>query len=428
MMLFIKRIFQISRSLTLILLLLIFAFQSNGQQLKGSVVDSITLEPLPYVNVRVLGSLRGSLTNSKGQFEIDLSDFNKEEDSLEISQLSYKTRRLALNSLSDSIYIQLQTDHFTLNEVVVSPQPPEEYIKEAIKRIPDNYVNQPYNTRVYFREVITLNGKYLNRTEAIMNAYNLPITYKGEDTSRLQLIALRHFNEEDEAVGTVKIKKKKKKQDRIDSTIIASVNAMTRDNGPYMILDSSLERRWYFAEEEKVLGDYNFRFKKIMPYENRKLLHIGYGDKKREEKDRENGYVYLEENSLAIESYMYQYDNIPAKIKAALFVFGYDLDKLELKIISTSQPTDSGYISEKAILRATVGAEKMKLFGENIPIKMVIEAVMIVLDHEIPYKSLCNDGIIIQKGKSLYRQAEPNPNHPIWDRYKGVITPEGTNF
>lgn len=400
----------------------------SAQNIHGQVIDSITFEPLPYVNVKIKGTLIGTLTNTNGRFKIRLSDAKIEKDSLEISFLSYNKKLISLSSHKDSILIKLASTAFTLSEVIVSPQPPEEYIKEAIKRIPENFANQPYNTRIYFREVIKLNGKYLNFTEAIMEAYNLPFTGNPNDSSRLQLIAMRHINEENEAVKSVKLKRKKKKQDEIDSIIIKAAKDMSKQGGPYMLLDSSLVRRWYKYETKQVLGDYHFRFKSVLPYQDRKLLDISYGDKKKERNDKEHGSVYLEENSLAIESFTYGYNTVPVAINAAMFVFGYTINDLSIQVKTTTQPTDSGYIDDFAILRANIDMEKLKLFKSNIPIKFEMEAVMIVLDYTIPATKLCTDGVILKRGEALYQQGEPNPNHPIWQKYKGVILPEGKGF
>ena len=200
------------------------------------------------------------------------------------------------------------------------------------------------------------------------------------------------------------------------------------EQGPYAILDSTLEKRWYYSDSETVLGDYHFRFKNVLPYEDRKLLNISYGDKKKEKNDKEQGYVYLEENSLAIESYRYGYNTVPGAIKAALLLFGYNMEEFKIDVKATSQPTDSGYIPEVAMMRFDVGVEKIKMFSSNIPIDLQIEAVVIVLDHEIPASNPYTDGIILKRGVAIHEQAEPNPDHPIFKEYKGLILPEGGAF
>jgi hypothetical protein len=400
----------------------------KAQVLKGTVLDSNTLEPIPYVNVKVPGTLTGTLTNMEGAFQLDISEIEPLPDSVQFSLLSYKRLVLPTTDLMDSSVIKLPANAFTLAEVVVSPRPAEDYIREAIERIPQNCIDTTYNTKVYFREVIKLNGVYLNYTEAIMNAYNLPITGKPGDSTRLQIIAMRHVSEMEKGIETVQFKKNKKKQAEIDTAIIDLVQSMVNENGPYMLLDSSLERRWYSQDMEKMLKNYHFQFRNITPYEDRKLLNITYSDKKKEEKGWEKGHVYLEENSLAIESYGYKFDKVPAVIKAALLLFGYGMDELKVKIKSTSRPTEYGYLNDLVVLRADIGVEKKKIFGDNVPFEFEIEAVMIVLDDQIPATNECRDGIVLKRKKALHKQAEPNPNHPVWQHYRKVILPEGGKF
>jgi len=415
-------------SLFLLISILFVCYNSQSQTISGQVLDSVTLEPLPYVTIKIASKNKGTLTNLEGRFKIEMDSLKFKKDSIQISFLSYKQTKIPIASLKDSIIIKLAPSAYTLGEVVVSPQPPEEYIKEAISRIPENYASTPYNTKVYFREVIKLNGKYLNLTEAIMNVYNLPFTGNPADSTRLQLIALRHVNEQNEAIESIPLKRKKKKQDEIDSIIIQNVESMARQNGPYMLLDSNLIRRWHTYETSRVLGDFHFRFVSVMPYENRKLLNISYGDKKNEKREKAHGSLYLEENSLAIESYTYKYNTVPLAINAALFVFGYSMNDLEFSVKSTTQPTSNGYIDDLTILRADVDMEKMKIFKSNVPIQFEIEAIMMVLDYNFPATNPCTEGIIVKRGEALFKQAKPDPLHPIWEEYKNVILPEGTGY
>ena len=174
------------------------------------MLDSVTLEPLPFVNVSVPGSLQGTLTNNEGKFELNVQEL-KPTDSIKLSLLSYNDITLSLSNVKDSAVYRLPNTFYTLNEVVVSPQPAEEYIREAIRKIPENSVKVPYNTKVYYRMIFKLNGKYMTYTEAFLNAYNVPVINETKDSTRLQLIAMRHMDEQEAAVKTVKLKKEKRK-------------------------------------------------------------------------------------------------------------------------------------------------------------------------------------------------------------------------
>ena len=61
------------KTLITILLLFLLATISYGQKasLSGKVVDGISNEPLPFVNVLVSGTTTGTVTDEKGHFEFD---------------------------------------------------------------------------------------------------------------------------------------------------------------------------------------------------------------------------------------------------------------------------------------------------------------------------------------------------------------------
>jgi hypothetical protein len=67
--------------------LLLTALTSNGQQLiKGIVVDSATFDALPNVNVQLKGKLKGTVTDSKGNFSVIATEL----DTLVLSIVGYK--------------------------------------------------------------------------------------------------------------------------------------------------------------------------------------------------------------------------------------------------------------------------------------------------------------------------------------------------
>lgn len=73
----------------ILLLLAMCAFGASAQNiLKGYVLDAATLEPLPYVNVGVVGQALGTVTNEAGEFYLNIPDaYNS--DSLRVSMIGY---------------------------------------------------------------------------------------------------------------------------------------------------------------------------------------------------------------------------------------------------------------------------------------------------------------------------------------------------
>lgn len=74
--------------ITLLLLLISFATLAQNN-IHGVVLDAATLEPLPYVNVGVIGRVKGTVTDGSGAFSLTLPD-QYNNDSLRVSMIGYE--------------------------------------------------------------------------------------------------------------------------------------------------------------------------------------------------------------------------------------------------------------------------------------------------------------------------------------------------
>jgi len=90
--------------------------------ISGSIVDAVISDPIPYVNIGVLGKGIGTVSNPDGSFELDLKE-TLDSDSIRFSYLGYKSISFSIESLkatllSDSI-ITMEEDTQLLKEVVI---------------------------------------------------------------------------------------------------------------------------------------------------------------------------------------------------------------------------------------------------------------------------------------------------------------------
>ncbi|MEZ4945903.1 MAG: carboxypeptidase-like regulatory domain-containing protein [Cyclobacteriaceae bacterium] len=70
-----------------------FCLTANGQKVvTGIVVDSTDFAPLPYVNIQIKHTFRGTITNASGQFKIAA----QLSDTLVLSYIGYHTVELPL--------------------------------------------------------------------------------------------------------------------------------------------------------------------------------------------------------------------------------------------------------------------------------------------------------------------------------------------
>src|ERR1041384_8118081 len=99
-------------------LVIIPALSSHAQKLSGTVLDSKTNKPMPYVHIGVLNKNMGVISAENGKFEIDLSKAEK-NDQLLFSMLGYEIVKTRIGDVSvfDHAEIKLVQKPQQLKEV-----------------------------------------------------------------------------------------------------------------------------------------------------------------------------------------------------------------------------------------------------------------------------------------------------------------------
>jgi hypothetical protein len=109
-------------------------------QFSGVIVEGDSLKPVPFVNVIIKGSSRGTISDFFGYF----SFVAKENDVIEFSSIGFRTATFKIpDSLTISRYSLIQVlrkDTIVLKETVIYPWPTKEQFKEAFLNlnIPDD--------------------------------------------------------------------------------------------------------------------------------------------------------------------------------------------------------------------------------------------------------------------------------------------------
>ena len=129
------------RSLILLALSCLTMFsQAQDKQVNGIIIDALTEKPMSYVNVAVIGSTYGTVSNQNGEFRLNLEGFAK-EDSIAFQYLGYKAIKMPLNLLKDGMRIEMKEEAVKLKVVTIlaNPTSPKELIKKALERKTENY-------------------------------------------------------------------------------------------------------------------------------------------------------------------------------------------------------------------------------------------------------------------------------------------------
>lgn len=145
-------------------------FMFTQTQLYGVLHDAKTQDPIPFANVFFLSNQgRGGISNQNGEFLINFYEQDR-SDQLVISQLGYENYRLELKSISkDTVYIQMTPSFHALQEItVISDRGLRGVVKEALRRIPENYGTKKYLLEGFYREYSISDSVYAEVIEAFV--------------------------------------------------------------------------------------------------------------------------------------------------------------------------------------------------------------------------------------------------------------------
>ncbi len=151
-------------------MLLLISNQTWGQnnKINGVIKDSETLQPIPYVSIyseyELKNNSTGSISNENGEFTLTLNNKSK----IVFSHINYET--FSVEPDGNLKEILLKPKNYVLNEVVISGQKPEDYLKGIIKSS-KNRIDKNTVLKGYFREIVKVNNEYTKFSDALADYY-----------------------------------------------------------------------------------------------------------------------------------------------------------------------------------------------------------------------------------------------------------------
>ena len=138
----------------------------------GTVSDSNTGDPLPGVNIRVVGTSIGNSTDFDGNFSLNVNE--EVPFSLEFTFVGYQTQIIDIDGDQESLQVALVENATSLDEVVVSASRTPESIRESpvtIERIGIKDLKTSTSSN-YYDSMENLKGIDLNRGSLTFNSIN----------------------------------------------------------------------------------------------------------------------------------------------------------------------------------------------------------------------------------------------------------------
>jgi hypothetical protein len=155
------------------MLFTIFLLPATAQEImRGLVVDSATYDHLPFVNIQVKNSGRGTMTDEKGNFSITAS----REDTLVFSLVGYHPLALPLKDYEASMirltekYTLLET--VTINELRPGENPYEGMFEDqnaALKKSIPFYLSKAKKEKIRFQSLKEENIRVKTYVDVVIN-------------------------------------------------------------------------------------------------------------------------------------------------------------------------------------------------------------------------------------------------------------------
>ncbi len=173
--------------------------QAQEIVLSGKIIDQDSQEALSFVHISLCSQALGTTSNEQGDFRLILPSA-KQEDSLCISYIGYKTQKIAINDFLQknprNIALQANIQELATIQVRSRKLPDAKgLVGKAIKRIVKNYPLSPYLMEGYYRDYLqdSTEQKFLRLLEAAVGIYD-PGYEVPDESSRIKVYQSRHSN------------------------------------------------------------------------------------------------------------------------------------------------------------------------------------------------------------------------------------------
>lgn len=243
---------------------------------KGKIVSDVTGKPLEFASITLAGSNIATVSNTEGEFSLKVP-LDLQDKSVLISYLGYANREIPLSQLkSDKKEIRMAESIERLPEVSVSTKDPEAIVKEAARRIKNNYTSDPLIMTAFYRESISKGKKYASLSEAVVEIYKEPYASFTEDEARL-------------------FKARKSTDYRRLDTLVLKLQG-----GPYNTIKFDVAKNRELILDDEAFRNYSFTYSSLTSINNRPTHVISFRQLPSIEEPLFYGKLFIDSQTYAI--------------------------------------------------------------------------------------------------------------------------------
>ena len=377
--------------------------------LEGRVLNAETEEPLAFASISVVGKRYGTVSNADGFFTFRLPAGIK-NDTLMCSYIGFDTYRQVLTAVpeDEELIIRLAPTSLVLEEVVITPRDPEDYIRAAVDQIPENYLNERYRTIGYYSDYLKENDTYLSNVELIFEM-NTP-GYTADTTEKSQVRLLQGRIRED--LGEMQFRKEKREEESFDISSIFDGPASVIQLDPVRDLDTFLKEEYF--------NKFRYTLETPVTYQGRTLLVIRFQQKRKIDRQKVNGKVYIDLRTNAFVAIEYDgYAKIPLLARPILFAMGIGIDKPTFSKITRFRQLNDRWVVDNVLVEVDLEVTDKHMFKKNEHFHYKLESIFAATDVTVENVTDFPESECFDPDEDLEEQFPPR-NDALWQQYNIV--------
>ena len=264
---------------------------------KGEILDSENKKPLVFATLSIENSNVSTITNTEGEFSLKVPK-NSNANTIIISFLGYKTKKLAISELSEKKNVILMTASVTELASVDITVPKNAYtlVEETLAKKGQNYFDDPTLMTGFYRETIKKRRRNVSLSEAVVNIYKTPYDSKQKDA--------------------VELYKARKSTDYSKLDTIA----FKLQGGPFNALFVDIMKYPEYIFTKESIKDYTFSFNRSTRVDGKLIYIIDFNQRKNIIDPLYKGKLYIDAENKILTSAIYSLNIIDRESAAKLFV------------------------------------------------------------------------------------------------------------
>lgn len=257
--------------------------------ISGIITDEETGEPLPSASIGFKSQPKGTVTNSNGEFGLTIPP-ELNNDTIIISFLGYSGRIIPVKQAAGSfLKISMSREYYSIPEIIIRNQIPQEIINKSRKAISRNYGETPAMMTGFYREGVLRKNVLQTYSEAVLRIY------KSSYSGSLQGDQMNVY-----------------KSRKIENLNITDTLAVRLKAGLSTCLELDGAKNLFDFIDPSSMQDYNYRLTDIVTYDKETAFAIEFSQKENTALPLFTGTIYINTSDFGI--YKADFEISPSQI------------------------------------------------------------------------------------------------------------------